>query len=171
MRNHRKLLPPAQKRSSKRLHQVNDVDYCRLKQNRFRRFTDKTNVIPLWYLSYGRSKLPKLMSPKQIMSQASIWALDQPSKLQSLLRSSLEAAEDHDRDYCETNFQNRQFLSYRHVIHIKKILRSYWLQIWNRKFIFCQKKMILDRFCKKSSCFEGEKKIDVHFFCRKKQKS
>ena len=31
--------------------------------------------------------------------------------------------------------------------------------------------MILDHFCKKSSCFEGEKKFDVHFFCRKKQKS
>ena len=126
---------------------------------------------PPWYLSYGRSKLLKLTSPKQMMSQASIWALDQPSKLNSLLRSSLEVAEDHDCDYCETNFQNRQFLSYRHVIYIKKIIRSYWLQIWTRKFIFCQKKMILDRFCKKSSCFEGEKNFDAHFFCRKKQKS
>ena len=54
------------------------------------------------------SKLPNLISLKQIMSQASIWALDQPSKLHSLLRSSLEVAEDHECDYCETNFQNRQ---------------------------------------------------------------
>ena len=98
------------------------------------------------------------------MSQASIWALDQPSKLQSLLRSSLEAAEDHDRDYCETNFQNRQFLSYWHVIYIKKILRSYWLQILNKNFILLQKNMILDRFFEKSSFFEFEKNLAFNFF-------
>ena len=86
-----------------------------------------------WYLSYGRSKLPKPISLKQIMFQASIWVLDQPPELHSLLRSSLKFAEDDECDYCETDFQNRQFLSYWHVIHFKKILRSYWLQICNKK--------------------------------------
>ena len=60
-----------------------------------------------WYLSNGRSKFPKFISPKQIMSQASIWALDQPPKLNSLFSSSLEVAEHHECDYCEMNFQNR----------------------------------------------------------------
>ena len=95
---------------------------------------------PPWYLSYGRSKLLKLISPKQIMSQSSIWALDQPPEMHSLLKSNLEVAEDHECDYCEMNFHNLQFLSYRHVIYIKKILRSYWLQIWNKKFHFLVKK-------------------------------
>ena len=70
------------------------------------------------------------------MSQASIWVIDQPPELRSLLRSNQEVAEDHECDYCETNFQNPQFLSYRHVIHFKKILRSYWLQISNKKLRF-----------------------------------
>ena len=116
----------------------------------------------------GRSKLPKLISPKQIMSQASIWALDQPSKLQSLLRSSLEAAEDHDRDYCETNFQNRQFLSYRHVIHIKKFLRSYWLQIWNKKSLFLYKKRWFRTiFVTKIDMFEGKNFLKSIFIAEK----
>ena len=58
------------------------------------------------------------------MSQSSIWALDQPPEMHGLLRSSLEVAEDHEYDYCETNFQICQFLSYRHVIYIKNILNS-----------------------------------------------
>ena len=42
--------------------------------------------------------------------------------------AAFEVAEDHECDYCETNFQNLQFLTYRHVIYIKKILISYCLQ-------------------------------------------
>jgi hypothetical protein len=33
--------------------------------------------------------------------------------------------EDHGCDYCETNFQSGQFLSYRNFIYFKKILRSF----------------------------------------------
>ena len=105
------------------------------------------------------------------MSQASIWALDQLPELHSLLKSSLEAAEDHDCDYWETNFQNRQFLSYRQVIYIKKFLRSYWLQIWKKNVVVLAKKIILDRFCKKSSFLKAIKIFDVNLFSRKKQKS
>ena len=98
------------------------------------------------------------------MSQASIWALDQPPELHSLLRSSLEVAEDDECDYCETIFQNRQFGSYWEVIYIKKLLRSYLLQILMNNVHFLAKKKILDRFCDKSSFLKANKNFDIDFF-------
>jgi hypothetical protein len=100
--------------------------------------------------------------PKQIMSQASIWALDLYSKLHSLLRSSLEVAEDHDRDYCVTNFQNHQFLSYRHVIYIKKVLISYWLQI-----ILVRKRWFWTVFVKNRHLLKAKKILAFIFFLEK----
>ena len=75
-------------------------------------------------------------------------------------------AEDHDCDYCEMNFQNRQFLSYRHVIYIKKS-QIILITDLKQKIHFLAKKMILDRFSKKSSFFEGKKNFDFHFFAEK----
>ena len=86
------------------------------------------------------SKLLKLIPPKQIMSQSSIWALDQPPEMYSLIRSSLEVVEDHECDYCETNFQNCQFLSYRLFISHQKIFQIILITDLKQKVPFIVKK-------------------------------
>ena len=99
------------------------------------------------------------------MSQASVWALDQPPELHSLLRSSLEVAEDHECDYCETNFQNRQFLSYRQVIYIKRFVRSHWLQIWKKNVLFvAKKKRFWTTFVKNHHFWRRTKFLTLVFF-------
>ena len=98
------------------------------------------------------------------MSQASIWALDQPPELHSLLRSSLEVAEDDECDYCETIFQNCQFWSYRQVIYIKKLLRSYWLQIWKKNVHFLAKKRFWTVFVKNYHFWRRTKILTLVFF-------
>ena len=50
---------------------------------------------------------------------------DQPPELHSIFRSSLEVAETQECDRFGTNFQHRQFLTYRHVMHLKKFLKAY----------------------------------------------
>ena len=90
------------------------------------------------------------------MSQASIWALDQPPELHSLLRSSLEIAEDHECDYCEMNFQNRQIF-----VSSENFSDETDYRFETKKYSPFGKKM--DPFCKKSLFLKAEKMTLIFF--------
>ena len=104
---------------------------------------------PSWYLSYERSKLqnsnlprrkcPMLQSELLLSPLSCIVSSGAASRLPrirsvTIVRGSLKIA---------------NFLSYRHVIYIKKFLRPYRLQIWKKNVHCLAKKIILDRFWKK----------------------
>ena len=79
--------------------------------------------------------------------------LDQPLELHSLFRSSLEVAKTQKCEGCGTNFQHRQFLTYRHVMHLKKFLKAYWLHNWNKKCQYLWEKNVFDHFRQKIVLF------------------
>ena len=69
-----------------------------------------------------------------------------PPELHSLFRSSLEVADTQKCDGFGTNFQHLQFLTYRHVMHLKKFLKSYWLHNWNKKCQYLWENNVFDHF-------------------------
>ena len=94
------------------------------------------------------------------MSQSSIWVLDQPPEMHSLLRSSFEVAKDHEW----LLWDEFSKLSYKHVIYIKKFLRSYWLQIWKKNVLFFAKKCFWTVFVKNHHFSRQTKFLTLIFF-------
>ena len=45
-----------------------------------------------------------------------------------------------------TNFQYRQFLTYRDVMHLKNYLKAYWLHNWNKKCQYLWENNVFDHF-------------------------
>ena len=137
---------------------------ARIHYHHFNSKTNSLNLIPFHiflYLFYSMQYILNVFryTFELYLWQAFIWAFDQLPELHSLFRSSLEVAETQKCDGCGTHFQHRQFLTYRHVMHLKKFLKAYWLHIWNKKCKYLLEKYAFDHFREKIVLFWCEKKF------------
>ena len=79
------------------------------------------------------------------------------------VKSSFEVAETQKCDRCGMNFQHRQSLTYRHVMHLKNFSKHVDYIIEKNANI-CEKTMFLTIFVKKSFFFRSENIFDRVFF-------
>ena len=117
-----------------------------------------------------RTKGAKHCGPECMVLSVHLSSWSAPD-LHSLFRSNLKVVETQKSEACRTNFQLCQFLIYRHVMHLKKFLKVYWLNNWNKKCQYLWENNVFDHFRQKIVLFYGEKKFWCHFFCRSYQKN